>query len=320
MRFSATGLQTPKLGFAMKKCFLLQVLCFVLASVSYSAQFDPGAKVLGEKSAFQHADRLKEVDAMFLEEERDGGMCMGGDIHNMPKLEVGEEFVVGFPTRDGGENLVYIWNSKGAQKHLHCIFEPELKAHYYFIAPEFVERTMLSCNGSDWAKIFKSRYSPEKLKFTILGQGYYYFLGERTFKNLLKEMNTDMLTHVFISPLVRAHGFKVFTDIESNVLQLFVQRIGNTKRYGLGTCDDLNTSSQIMQKIAQFAADNFEISSLFNFPEGFAVPDIGAFDEQQHVSQDALETMVLYYVNALKKVDHSYAIWDSPAVERFSTH
>ena len=122
----------------MRKRVLLQALCFILASASYSMQFDPDAKVLGEKSASQHATQLKEVDAIFLEEERNGGMCMGGDIHNMPRLKAGEEFVVGFPTREGGENLVHIWNSKGAQKHLHCIFEPELKAHYYFIAPDML--------------------------------------------------------------------------------------------------------------------------------------------------------------------------------------
>jgi hypothetical protein len=283
-------------------------------------QFDPGAKVLGEKNTFQHAAQLKEVDAMFLQKERNGGMCMGGDIHNMPRLEAGEEFVVGFPTRDGGEELVHIWNSTGAKKHLHCIFEPKLKAHYYFIAPVFVERSLVSHNGPDWAKILKTRYTPEKLKFAIFGQGYYYYLGERTLKNLLKEMHTDMLTHVFISPLVKAHGFKVFTDIESNVLHLFVQRLGDMKRHSLGTCDDLNTSRQIMEKIAEFAAEQLGIIDLFNFPEGFTVPEISAFDEQQHLSEDAIETMVLYYVNALRKVNHSLVTVDKAAIERFSMH
>jgi hypothetical protein len=123
-----------------------------------------------------------------------------------------------------------------------------------------------------------------------------------------------MLTHVFISPLVKAHGFKVFTDIESNVLQLFVQRLGDMKRYSLGTCDDLNTSRQIVQKIAEFAAKQFGISNLFSFPE------ISAFDEQQHLNEDALKTRILYYVNALRKVNHSAVTWDKAAIERFRVH
>jgi hypothetical protein len=292
----------------MKKLIVMQLLVCFVAGISFGAQFDPGANVLGEKRDFLHADKLKEVSSKYLAKERGAGRCIGGDIHSVPRLEDDEEFIVGFPTLDGGENLVHVWNRNGSAKHLHCIFEDKLKAHYYFISSKYVERKMETRDGTYWAEVFYSRRKvpmPEKLTMSIWGQSYYYYLANRTIENLLKEINMDMLTHVFISPLVKKDGFKVFTDIEGTILQLFIQRGG--KRYSLGACDNLKSSKQILDKVAKFAAEKFNVTNLFNFPENFAVPEIEANNEQAHLSKNTFESMVINYLRALEEINSELA-------------